>query len=65
MPNITIYYDEESDIAYFKMSDEAVAFSRVIDDSRWVDYAKDNTPVGLQLFNASDRLCESFLSFLF
>jgi uncharacterized protein YuzE len=48
-------YDEEFDIAYIRLSDKQVAYSKVVDDYRWVDYAQDGTPVGLQLFNASER----------
>lgn len=56
MPNIAIYYDEDSDVAYFKLTDNPVAYSRVVDDLRWVDYASDGSVVGVQLFNASDKL---------
>jgi uncharacterized protein YuzE len=51
---MTIYYDEEADIAYFKISDQPVASSKILNDDRWVDLAEDGTPVGLQLFRASE-----------
>ena len=56
MPSIVIYYDEESDIAYFKLSDTPIDHSRVIDEFRWADFDSQGRPVGLQLFNASAKM---------
>ena len=51
---VTIYYDEEADIAYFKLSEKVIAYSKEIDENKWADFADDDSPVGLQLFQASE-----------
>lgn len=56
MPSITIYYEEESDVAYFKLSDNPIAYSKVLNDVTWADYASDETIIGVQLFNASTKI---------
>mgnify|MGYP001561616864 CR=1 FL=1 len=56
MPSITIYYNEESDVAYFKLSNNPIAYSKIIDDQRWADFDTQGQPVGLQLFNASEKM---------
>lgn len=56
MPSITVYYDEETDIAYFKLSDNPIDHSKIIDEQRWADFDSQGHAVGLQLFNASEKV---------
>lgn len=45
-------YDEEADAAYIWIREGvARAFGVALDDSRYVDYADDRAPVGIELLN--------------
>ena len=56
MTSITIYYEEASDVAYFKLNDTPVVYSKVLNDVTWVDYASDESIIGVQCFNASRKI---------
>lgn len=48
-----IEYDKEADAIYIHLSTKPCAYTEKIDDFRYVDYAGDNTPVGIELLCVS------------
>ena len=42
-------YDAEADAIYIYLSDKPYAYGKDLDDERRVDYASDNTPIGVEL----------------
>ncbi len=46
-------YDPQADILYVYLSDLPYAFGEDLDYARRVDYAKDGTPVGVELLYVS------------
>ena len=46
--------DKKADAVYVYFSDEKVAYTKKLDDMRYIDYASDDTPVGVELLSASD-----------
>jgi len=45
--------DTEADAIYVSLSDKPYAYGIDLDDERRIDYAADNTPVGVELLNVS------------
>ena len=52
MPRIEL--DKKADAIYVYFSDESVAYTKKVDDVRYVDYTADNTPIGIELLCVSD-----------
>ena len=46
-------YDREADAVYIHLRDRPYAYGRDLDDERRIDYADDNTPIGIELLNVS------------
>jgi uncharacterized protein YuzE len=46
-------YDQEADAAYITLRDLPRAFGQLLDDARYVDFAGDNTPIGIELLAVS------------
>jgi hypothetical protein len=46
-------YDQEVDAAYITLRDLPRAFGHLLDDARYVDFAADNTPIGIELVAVS------------
>jgi uncharacterized protein YuzE len=46
-------YDHNSDCAYISINDLPHAYSKEIDEARFVDYAKDDTVIGVELLYVS------------
>lgn len=44
-----IEYDKEADAAYIYLDDKPCAYTRPLDDMRYIDYASDDTPIGIEL----------------
>jgi len=51
-------YDKEADAMYISLSDKPFAYTEVVNDSHYVDYSADNTPIGIDLLSISKRLSE-------
>ena len=49
-----VEYDKEADAIYIYLDDRPVAHTEKLDDLRYIDYAHDNTPVGIELICVSD-----------
>ena len=47
-------YDKEADAIYIHLSDKSCAYTKPLDDMRYVDYASDDTPIGIELLCVSD-----------
>ena len=46
-------YDKGADAIYIYLSDKPVAYTKKLDDMRYVDYTSDDTPVGIELLCVS------------
>jgi uncharacterized protein YuzE len=44
-----IKYDRTADAVYVYLSNKKYAYGKDLDDSRRVDYAADDTPIGIEL----------------
>lgn len=51
---LRIEFDNKTDAIYIYFSDEAIAYTKKLDDMRYIDYASDNTLVGIELLSASN-----------
>jgi uncharacterized protein YuzE len=49
-----IEYDVRADAIYIYLDDRPVDHTRKLDDLRYVDYARDDTPVGIELLCVSE-----------
>ena len=47
-------YDRKAEAIYIYLSDEQVDHTEKLDDLRYIDYAQNNTPVGIELLCVSD-----------
>ena len=47
-------YDPEGDAIYIYLSEKPYAYGTDLDDDRRIDYASDNTPIGVELLCVSD-----------
>lgn len=46
-------YDQNTDCAYILINDLPHAYSKEIDDARFIDYAEDDTIIGIELLYVS------------
>ncbi len=46
-------YDKKVDAIYISLSDKKCAVTKKLDDMRYVDYAQDGSPVGVELLGVS------------
>lgn len=46
-------YDANADCAYIRINDLPHAYSKEIDETRFVDYAEDGTVIGIELLYVS------------
>jgi uncharacterized protein YuzE len=49
-----IEYDKKADAIYIYLDDRPVDHTEKLDDLRYIDYAQNNTPVGIELLCVSD-----------
>ena len=47
-------YDKDADAVYIQLGDKQCAYTKPLDDMRYVDYASDDTPVGIELLCVSE-----------
>ncbi len=47
-------YDPEADAIYIYLSEKQYAYGTDLDDERRIDYASDNTPIGVELLCVSE-----------
>ena len=45
-----IDYDEQAQVAYFKLENAPIATSKIVSDDVWVDYGHGGNIVGIQIF---------------
>ena len=53
MEEIKYTYDKGADAIYIYLSDKPYSYTVELDDSRNINYAKDDTPIGIELLYAS------------
>ena len=46
-------YDPEADAVYIYLSEESYAYGKDLDSERRIDYAADDTPIGIELLCVS------------
>ena len=51
---LAIEYDREANAVYINLVDKTCAYTKPLDDMRYVDYASDDTPVGIELLSVSE-----------
>lgn len=54
MALLKVEYDKEVDAIYITLSEKPYAYSKALDYTRHIDYASDNTPIGVELLCVSD-----------
>jgi uncharacterized protein YuzE len=47
-------YDKRANAIYIYLDDRPVDHTEKLDDLRYIDYARDNTPVGIELLCVSE-----------
>ena len=47
-------YDKKADVIYIYLNDKPVDHTEKLDDLRYIDYAHDNTPIGIELLCVSE-----------
>ena len=47
-------FDKKADAIYVYFSDKPVAYTKKLDDMRYIDYELDDTPIGVELLCVSD-----------
>ena len=53
MKEIKYTYDKDADAIYIYLSDKPYSYTVELDDSRNINYAEDDTPIGIELLYAS------------
>lgn len=48
-----IKYDADADAVYVYLADKPYAYGRELDNKRRIDYASDDTPIGIELLSVS------------
>ena len=48
-----VKYDKEADAMYIYLNSKPYAYGKDLDDERRIDYASDNTPIGVELLCTS------------
>ncbi len=49
-----VEYDKRADAIYIYLSDAPYAYGKDLDNERRIDYADDNTPIGVELLCVSE-----------
>lgn len=49
-----IEHDQEVDAIYVYLNDKPYSYTKPLDNVRYIDYARDNTPIGIELLCVSD-----------
>jgi len=47
-------HDPEANAVYIQLDDKPYAYTKALDDMRYIDYAADNTPIGIELLAVSE-----------
>ena len=46
-------YDTQADALYIRLNDKSFAVTKNLDDQRYVNYAEDGTPIGIEILYPS------------
>ena len=47
-------YDKEADAVYVYLADKPYCYTKSLDNMRYIDYALDDTPIGVELLGVSN-----------
>ena len=47
-------YDKEADAVYVYLADKPYSYTKSLDNMRYIDYALDDTPIGVELLGVSN-----------
>lgn len=47
-------YDKEADAVYVYLADKPYCYTKSLDNMRYIDYARDDTPIGVELLGVSN-----------
>ena len=56
-----IRYDPKSDILYILIKEGEVSDTDEIDEDVWIEYDKDGNIIGIELWNASEKVISNIL----
>ncbi|MBN2239478.1 MAG: DUF2283 domain-containing protein [Dehalococcoidales bacterium] len=48
------FYDKKADAIYIELSDKPYAMTKELDETRYIDFADDNTIIGVELLCVSE-----------
>jgi len=46
--------DPDADAVYIQLDNKPFAYTKKLDDTRYIDYAADSTPIGIELLAVSE-----------
>ena len=58
-----VKFDKKADALYIYLDDKPVDHTEKLDDTRYIDYSSDDTPVGIELLCVSDGVITTDLPF--
>ena len=61
---LELQYDKQADAIYICLSTKKVSYTKKLDNFRYVDFATDNTPVGVELLYVSNGVATGDLPFV-
>ncbi len=61
MKKTNIHYDKKYDILYFVLKSGSADYAEEIDPFVTVEYDKNNKPIGIEIFKASEILGKKFI----
>lgn len=61
MKKTNIHYDKKYDILYFVLKSGPAEYAEEISDGVTVEYDKNDKPIGIEIFKASELLGEPFV----
>jgi uncharacterized protein YuzE len=60
---LELQYDKQADAIYISLSTKKVTYTKKLDNFRYVDFAADNTSVGVELLCVSNGVATDDLPF--
>jgi uncharacterized protein YuzE len=58
-----VKHDRQADAIYIYMSEEQVAYTKQLDNLRYIDYSSNHTPIGIELLCVSNGVMTDDLPF--
>jgi uncharacterized protein YuzE len=61
MKKTKIHYDKKSDVLYFVLKSGPADYAEEISDGVTIEYGKDDKPIGIEIFRASEVVGEKLV----